>query len=264
MRVDLIAVEGAHDLALVQRLLSAFGFEQKRKLDNPKNPSENIPSAVKRLIPDKFPANEERDIHKRPDVPAFHVKDEQCVTLIRADGDSKLVGGVSLAIHALSLDKVYPSSIGFILDADNNQPMVQFDGLRAEWFDKSRDDPLLKKYPLPSSVGVCTVDTYSFGVFVMPDNQSSGSLETLLLRRAKDVYPVLHEKADEFIQVVKNTKDAIPPGSELGSKGQNEGKAVLHAMTSVLKPGKTLQASISDNEWVPQAPDQFPDFFYHL
>ena len=98
----------------------------------------------------------------------------------------------------------------------------------------------------------------------MPDNQSSGSLETLLLQRAKGVYPVLHKKADDFIQVVKNTKDAIPPGSELGSKGQNEGKAFRHAMTSVLKPGKTLQASISDNEWVPQAPDQFPDFFLPL
>ena len=174
-----------------------------------------------------------------------------------------LLGGVSSAIVILDKTDIRPSSIGFILDADSNLPK-QFDKLKTEWGEKSKDNELLGTYSFPSHAGVCTTGTCPFGVFVMPDNQSSGSLETLLLQRAKGVYPVLHKKADDFIQVVKNTKDAIPPGSELGSKGQNEGKAVLHAMTSVLKPGKTLQASISDNEWVPQAPDQFPDFFLPL
>ena len=136
MRVDLIAVEGAHDLAFVQRLLSAFGFERKRKLDNPENPSENIPSEVRELVPKTFPTNEERDIHKRSDVPAFHVKDEQCVVLISTGGDSKLVGGVSSAIVILDKTDIRPSSIGFILDADSNLPK-QFDKLKTEWGEKS-------------------------------------------------------------------------------------------------------------------------------
>jgi hypothetical protein len=261
MRVDLIAVEGAHDLAFVQRVLKAFGFRQKRRLGNPETPSENIPLAVQGLIPRNFPTNKESDIHRRPDVPAFHVKDEQCVVLIPTGGDSVLVGGVSSAIQTLDNTGIRPSSIGFILDADCNPPQHQFDRLRTEWVEKSEDNELLRRYPFPSCMGVCTTGICPFGVFVMPDNQRSGSLESILLDQAKAVYPVLHDKADAFIQTVKNTDDAIPPGSELTQAGRNEGKAILHAMTSVLKPGKTLQASIADNEWVPDGPDQFPAFF---
>jgi hypothetical protein len=259
MRVDLIAVEGAHDLAFVQRVLKAFGFRQKRRLGNPETPSENIPLAVQGLIPRNFPTNKENDIHRRPDVPAFHVKDEQCVVLIPTGGDSMLVGGVSNAIGIMDVDCV--SSIGFILDADCNPPQHKFDRLKAEWVEKIKDNELLRKYQFPSCVGVCTTGICPFGVFVMPDNQRSGSLESILLDQAKAVYPVLHDKADAFIQTVKNTDDAIPPGSELTQAGRNEGKAILHAMTSVLKPGKTLQTSIADNEWVPDGPDQFPAFF---
>ncbi|MEI8353069.1 MAG: DUF3226 domain-containing protein [Lentisphaerota bacterium] len=264
MRVDLLAVEGAHDLAFVQRILKAFGFKQKRLLENPENPSENIPRDVQGLIPRSFPANKEGDIHKRADVPSFHVKEEQCVVLLLTGGDSKLVGGLSSAIQTLDNTGVRPSSIGFLLDADCVAPEDQLKKLKTEWTAKINDNELLKKYPFPSDVGVNATGICLFGVFVMPDNQSTGTLESILLEQAKTVYPVLHDKADAFIQIVKTTVDAIPPKSELTAAGKNEGKAVLHAMTSVLKPGKTLQTSIADHDWVPKTPGLFPTHFIPL
>lgn len=264
MRVDLLAVEGAHDLAFVQRILKAFGFKQKRLLENPEDPSENIPRDVQGLIARNFPTNKEGDVHKRADVPSFHVKAGQCVVLILTGGDSKLVGGLSSAIQTLDNTGIRPSSIGFMLDADCKTPENQFEKLKIEWTAKSNDNELLKKYPFPSGVGVNATGTCPFGVFVMPDNQHTGTLESILLEQAKTVYPVLHDKADAFIQIVKTTVDAIPPGSELTATGKNEGKAVLHAMTSVLKPGKTLQTSIADHAWVPEDPNQFPTHFVPL
>ena len=98
----------------------------------------------------------------------------------------------------------------------------------------------------------------------MPNNSSLGSIEDILLKQATSEYPILHAKADTFIQDVKATDEAIPRGSELTKDGRNEGKAILHAMTSVLKPGKTLQTSIADNQWVPDNVSLFPSHFSPL
>jgi hypothetical protein len=264
MRIDLLAIEGVHDLAFIQRILKVFGFAQKRLLESPGAPGEGIPRIAHCLIPKSFPSNIEGDIHKRVEVPSFHIRGEQCIVLIPTGGDSKLVGGLSSAIQTLDNASVRPSSLGFILDADAKTPEAQFKKLATEWSEKSNDNDLLNKYPFPSSVGITNDETCRFGVFVMPDNQNTGALESILLEQARGVYPTLHNKANEFIQTVKTTPDAIPPKAELTTTGKNEGKAVLHAMTSVLKPGRTLQASIADHDWVPECPSQFPASFEPL
>lgn len=264
MRIDLLAIEGVHDLAFVQRILKVFGFTQKRLLEFPESSEECIPHIVQCLIPKGFPANIEGDIHKRVEVPSFHVKGEQCVILISTGGDSKLVGGLSNTLLTLADAGVRPSSLGFILDADTKTPVEQFNKLNTEWSEKSKDNELLNNYPFPSSVGITHDETCPFGVFVMPDNHTPGALESILLEQARAVYPVLHDKANVFIQTVKTTDGAIPPKAELTAAGKNEGKAILHAMTSVLKPGKTLQTSIIDHDWVPECPSQFPASFEPL
>jgi len=253
MRVDLLAVEGAHDLAFVQRILKAFGFGQRFLL-------KDVPREGKTLIPSSFPTNIDGHIHTRADVPSFHVKAEQCVVLLSAGGDSKLVKAMSNAISKLALINVQPSSVGFILDADEH-PLTQRKNMKDKWEHKRTENDQLASYPFPPNSDFSAVGTCPFGVFVMPDNQSTGTLECILLKQAKTVYPVLHDKADAFIQTVKTTVDAIPPGSELTATGKHEGKAVLHAMTSVLKPGKTLQTSIADHAWFPEDPNQFPKYF---
>ena len=144
MRIDLLAIEGVHDLAFVQRILQVFGFKQKRLLALPESSEECIPRIVQCLIPKGFPSNIEGDIHKRVEVPSFHVKGEQCVILISTGGDSKLVGGLSSSIQTLDSAGVRPSSLGFILDADAKTPKAQFNMLNTEWSEKSKDNNLLK------------------------------------------------------------------------------------------------------------------------
>jgi len=252
MRVDLLCVEGVHDVAFVQRLLRAFGFEQKERL-------RDIPDVIGKLVPRAFPTNKEGNIHRRVDVPAFHHRSGQWVILHGAGSDSQLVDAISYSVTQLHLTGIRPAAIGMILDGDD-APSLQFARRQREWERKKSEDAdsVLKAISFPQSPGEIVGAPSRFGVFVMPDNGSTGKLESVLLKQGKAVYPALHGKAVAFIDDVRKTPAAIPAGAELKSDGRNEGKAILHAMTSVLKPGRTLQASISDHAWVPSSPADFP------
>ena len=259
MRVYLLAVEGVHDIAFVQRILEVFEFVQKRLFGE-------IPKNLSGLVPRDFPSNNEKDLTKRVDVPHFHVKNDHWIVVVGAGGDSGIVDVLSRGLWKLSDAKTSPASVGLILDADDSEPNEQLQKRSTEWTKKAVDNESLASYSFPSSLGISSTGQCPFGVFVMPDNVSKGSLENILLAQAKKEYPVLHGKADAFIQDIKVTADAIPADSELTRDGRHEGKAILHAMTSVLKPGKTLQASISKrtHRWVPAQPDLFPAHFQPL
>lgn len=257
MRFDLLAVEGVHDVAFVQRLLRVLGFDQRNLLSD-------VPKEAAYLIPRSFPANKEGNIHRRIDVPSFLTRGSQWVVLHGAGGESNVVDELSNAIQVLDNAGIRPASIAMVLDADGRAPSAQFTTRRNDWIKKTKDSPLLAEYPFPSDLGVIVPKSCPFGVFVVPDNRSPGRLETLLLSQAEGVYPVLHRRSCAFIDEIKTTRDAIPPKAELARNGKNEGKAILHAMTSVLKPGKTLQASIADNDWVPTDPAKFPPQFAPL
>jgi len=251
MRVDLLCVEGVHDVAFVQCLLEAFGFEQKKLL-------REIPDVIGKLVPRAFPANKEGNIHRRVDVPAFHYRSGQWVILHGAGSDSQLVDAISYSVTQLDLAGICPASIGIILDGDE-EPSAQFARRRGEWERKQTEDAysVLKEIAFPQTPGEIVDAPSRLGVFIMPDNQSTGRLETVLIEQGKAVYPVLHGKAVAYIDDIKQTPGAIPARAELRADGRNDGKAILHAMTSVLKPGRTLQASISDHAWVPSTPADF-------
>ncbi len=253
MRVDLLCVEGVHDVAFVQRLLRAFGFAQKELL-------RDIPEVIGKLVPRAFPTNKEGNIHRRVDVPAFHNRADQWVILHGAGSDSQLVDAISYSVTQLDLAGICPAAIGMILDGDD-APSSQFARRRGEWERKQGEDAdsVLKAIAFPQHPGEIVDAPSRFGVFIMPDNQSTGRLETVLIEQGKAVYPVLHGKAVAYIDDVKQTPGAIPARAELRTDGKNEGKAVLHAMTSVLKPGRTLQASITDHAWVPSNPADFAE-----
>jgi hypothetical protein len=259
MRIDFVTVEGVHDIAFVQRILNVFGFEQKRLLGE-------IPPALSRLVPRSFPVNPQKDLTRRVELPHFHAREDHWIVVFGAGGDSLVVEALATGLYTLRDANTEPSSIGLVLDADNAEPAEQLRSRCAEWTEKSEDNELLRLYPFPPCLGISTTGKCPFGVFVMPDNVNRGSLENILLRQAADVYPVLYGKAASFIQNIKASDGAIPSGSELTREGRHEGKAVLHAMTSVLKPGKTLQASISSraHHWVPDHSEQFPASFCAL
>ncbi len=89
------------------------------------------------------------------------------------------------------------------------------------------------------------------GIFVLPGNGDPGGLEEVLLDCANTVYPKLAGRAHEYV-------DSI----DIGGPEYNESdmqemrtprgpvKARIGAISSVLKPGSTIQASILRDRWI--------------
>jgi hypothetical protein len=91
------------------------------------------------------------------------------------------------------------------------------------------------------------------GVFVLPNNKDAGTLETILLKCGEQVYPGLIEGARAWICPLDPADRAIFVNKQEGrdlAKPAGKDKAVVAAVASVLRPGKSVQVSIQDNRWI--------------
>lgn len=95
------------------------------------------------------------------------------------------------------------------------------------------------------------------GVYILPDNKNEGTLENLLLECADVYYQNLKNCAEGFLKQIDF--DQLH-ASELREfyKPSGHKKATVAAMGAVLKPGKSIQVSISDNRWLQEAAEQLP------
>jgi len=89
----------------------------------------------------------------------------------------------------------------------------------------------------------------NFGAFVLPDNSNDGTLENLLLHSAEKIYPNLLAMAKDYVNTAKNT-DLSEAELEGINKPAGENKAIVGAMANILRPGKAVQVSIQDNDWL--------------
>ncbi len=239
MRYVYLVVEGPHDLEFVARFLKPYGFSRV-----------NLYSAVDPywhpLIPKAFPHKD--DLSKRMPVPVFFQGSgpsrELAVAIGVAGGDSRIISHVEVNLAVLS---ERPSAIGVVLDADlERTPKARFDsildGLIAlESLAPSTTEPL--------EPGQVTGTEPRIGIFVLPDNTSQGTLESLLIECADLNYPTLLAAARVFVGSVQPTDFH---GGDLAEFDKNAGvaKATVSCVASVLKPGKAVQNSIQDNRWV--------------
>jgi len=130
-----LVVEGPHDIELVYRLLSPFGFERvqfEARLDPFLNP----------LIPRSYPPD--GDLLNRMPVPLFLQSPTHAVAVHSAIGDSRLIQTVEE--NAVLLDRAAITGIGVLLDSDSalaphDRYRVIREGLRG------------KGYTLPDSAG---------------------------------------------------------------------------------------------------------------
>ena len=155
-----LVVEGPHDVEFCYRLLSHTGLKRVRQLSA-------LDPFFKDLIPTKFPHDD--DLQKRMPVPLFLQNATHAVAIHSAVGESQLVN--TLEETCALLDPSRWTGIGLVLDADNQQPPAQrfatiCQGLR----DKT-------SLPVPAAAGVVTAGAPRVGVYVMPDNHSTGTLE---------------------------------------------------------------------------------------
>jgi hypothetical protein len=102
---------------------------------------------------------------------------------------------------------------------------------------------------MPADAGVVAYGEPNCGIYVMPDNHDQGTLEDVLMPCAAAAYPGLLAGAQRYVDGVdlgtldeRDKRDVKKPA---GTK-----KAILGCVANVLKPGKSIGASIDDNRWL--------------
>lgn len=249
-RISFIAVEGQHDAAFIGALLREAGFRIVTwKELNPKEPgSQFLDRAAWALVPGGFP--HENNLLARVPVPFFWQKNDHVVALRPADGETKLISSILIAVR--SIPPNHFSAVGVILDADKKKtPVQRLAALRKALVDYIKKTGVKNVgFSLPKKLDVYrNFRASKCGVYVMPDNTSAGTVEDLLLDCASINYPDLKSEADKYLKAINRT---VLIGGDLDEIGAPAGekKAQVGIIGSVLKPGKAIQVSISDNRWV--------------
>lgn len=239
MKYGYLAVEGPHDVAFAGRLLKIYGLDRVKLFVN-------LDPFWRALVPRTYPHND--DLLKRVPVPVFFRSDTHSIAVHSVEGET----GFAKTLMD-SLDTIYVGHVpqliglGILLDADSKQTAATRASELKASLDKT-EFPL--KLLFPAQAGVISTDAPHCGIFVLPDNQNSGTLESLLIDAAKVVYPTLEAAARQYLS-------AVPEASELNNNDRKEfgkpagyHKALVSCISAVLRPGKAIQVSLQDNRWL--------------
>lgn len=234
--IGYIVVEGPHDVAFFTAILRVHwsAILVQRISD--------IPPALKALIPTSFPANTNGDFTQRVDVPTFCKVGADWFVIHPAVGDGQLVSRLQRSIQEIGLDTF--DAIGLVLDADSKKsPSDRFNALCIAL--------KKKQLPTPTSLGIIDLGPPKLGVLVLPDNSSNGTLEELLLTCGQQSYPNILQASAAHVQNMTVHVQNLPEAErkEFG-KSAGPNKATIATVASLLKPGKSIAASIQDNSWV--------------
>ncbi|NVJ07761.1 hypothetical protein HUW63_21265 [Myxococcus sp. AM001] len=240
-----LLTEGVHDVAFMGKLLKlSLGFEHVSK-------EAGLDPVWKRILPTKWP----HDGSLRASVPApVFYRDpgsETSVAIVNSQGISELAKKLETHRKALALDGVTLDAVGVVLDADAQEAPQQR-------FTRMADAIATNGFPRPSVMEVVTGQPRT-GVFVLPGGGHPGTLEDLLLECAAVAYPKLRTHSEQFVDGLDRTAPEFMSG-ELKDLSAPAGrhKAVVAAMSAILKPGRPVQATIEDNRWVAKSTVALP------
>lgn len=241
----LIVTEGAQDVTFLQCVLCGALACAPVKL------TADVPPELRDIIPKSFPNNAKGDFTVRVRVPCILRRDgaggRDWIVISDAGGTGAV--GEDLAAHRGSA--IRWTAVGVMVDADGTQPAQVFAGVvrslrRSDW-------------PEPSEAGVVHRGTPRTGVFVLPDNRSTGTLEDVLSDCADVNYPSLLAAGREFVAGARTVVTALPnrEGSRLRKRAGPQ-KAALGALSNLLRPGLPMQASLQETRWLTDAALQVP------
>jgi hypothetical protein len=231
-----LVVEGPHDVEFAYRLLSPSGLKRVQH-------QKDLEPFLSPLIPREYPPK--GDLQKRMSTPLFLQNETHAIAIHSAVGDSQLVNVIMDNMDGEVFEFKKMVGIGIFLDSDSQtSPQNRYDEIKTSLAEKSS-----QLFILPDDAGTIKKGQPNLGAFVLPDNQTAGTLEDLLLESAELVYPDLLKCAKTYLNCAKtnanlSTKDL----SELKNAGEN--KAIIGVMANIFKPGKSVQVSIQDNGWI--------------
>ncbi len=228
-----LAVEGSHDVEFAYRLLSPYGMKRIRY-------KKEVDSFFHRLIPVKFPLDDD-DIQKRMPIPLFLQSETHTIAIRSAMGDSKLVRAVRDATQVTEIEEYV--GIGILLDSDTQRSAQDRYGAIKNELEK------FLEFKLSVELGQVNRGKPNMGVFVLPDNMMPGTLEDLLLECAEVVYPDLFDIAKNYVDMAQHTNLNENELEDI-EKPAGRNKAIVGAMATIMKPGKSVQVSIQDNRWL--------------
>jgi hypothetical protein len=251
----LLVVEGAHDAAFFGHLLRGRGYKRVEFIGN-------IPQFWRKLIPEKYPVSENGYLGRFVKFPDFYsdASAENWIAISLAGGKDELIETLRVPIELHSIADF--SALGIVLDADWELTCGErFERFRQQldsWnFSASRE---LAGFPLslPDAAGGIAAGPPRFGVFVFPDNNRQGTLDTVLLACAASSYPVIHQQADSLLSVVASS--ALAREKDLEKFQTIAGREKAHAgiIANVLHPGSSLAVSIRQSHWLHNAESSEP------
>ena len=233
-RYDYLVVEGPHDVEFVARLLKVYDFHRVQHL-------RDLEQFWERLVPRTFPPD--GDLLKRVPIPTFFQNSTHSIAVHAAIGESAMIKRLEESRAALS-DETSISSYGLILDADTKEtPQQRFEKLIAELRQKNMG------LPYPTYPGEVTATQPAMGVYILPDNQTPGTLEDILLAGAEVNYSQLRSIADQYLRTIDQSRLSTEDMKEF-NKPAGRRKAHVGSIASILKPGRAIQNSIQDNRWL--------------
>ena len=231
-RISYLVVEGPHDVEFVGRFLKLGGIKRVRLF-------EELDPQMERLVPRDFPHG--GDLLARVPVPVFFQSDSHVVAVHSAAGIDKLA---TVASDNLSVLESGVHSFGFVLDQDEDGDVAtRHEALVASFRAKT------PQIELPARPGEVAPEQPRTGIYVVPDNARTGTVEDILVDAGATAYPQILEQARTFVNSVDvsslRPKDRKPFEAPSGKK-----KAAVAAVGSILRPGKAVQVTIQDNLWI--------------
>jgi hypothetical protein len=249
VKYALIGVEGPHDQAFVGKVLKLLRFkdfkeewdnlDKSTRLDMSKELESKFDKFWHKFIP-KYP--KQGSLYKRLDMPSILFNDTISVAIYAGEGSNLVTN-----LDDIFANSEYPTNLaafGIVADCDKSTP-------------DRIVEPYAKKFRsyFPNFPQCPGVDTNSprTGIYVLPDNQQQGVLDTLVCKCGKIAYPAYMERARSYLDKFTEEDKKI-----LKLKNFDLDKALVATVVSVLKPGLTNTVSIAQNDWVSEETQEVP------
>jgi hypothetical protein len=227
----LIGVEGNHDQAFISKILcELLGFSKfngdESKLD----------IFWRKFIP-TYPQG--GNLYKRLDMPEILYNDSFSIAIYVGEG-SNLIRNLSDKLSDMDYSELF--AFGIIADADKNTPKKVVEDYHNGFKEYFPNFPTTV-----SQSGAVIAGSPRLGIYILPNNSQPGVLDTLICDCGDLVYPEYMQRAREYID---KFSEEDRKKKRLRWKPFDQDKAIVATVVSVLKPGKTNQTSISDNDWI--------------
>ncbi|AQQ52247.1 DUF3226 domain-containing protein [Planococcus lenghuensis] len=223
-------VEGVHDTAAIGKILRKKGFSNKRLM-------KDVDSYWERIIPKSFPHN--GDLQKRVPTPDFYQNDAVSIGVLNAGGETEIASAIEGSLLNLSIDDL--NGIAIFCDADSLEAKDKFDYIYKSI--QNIEDEEIRNFFYDVQFNNIKNSNCKAGIFIFPDNNSTGTLEDFLLLGGEREYADLYDSAQLYIENIPDTYTSK-------WKPSSKNKVLVGVIANVLKPGKANQVSILDNEWI--------------